>query len=93
MKLHVIALRDSAADAFGRPDFVPSIGAQLRGFADEVNRPDEKNMLYKHPEHFELFHLGYYDDATATFELFDKPKQIALATNLIVTNREGDPRG
>ena len=45
MKLIICSVRDSAADAFGRPYFVPSQGVALRAFTDEVNRENDDNPL------------------------------------------------
>ena len=72
MRYYVCAMRDSASDAFGVPMFMASLGQATRSFADEVNRSAENNMLNKHPEDFELFHIGYYDDQTATFEAVER---------------------
>lgn len=86
MKLEIIAVRDIKANCFGQPQFVPNIGAAIRAFGDEVNRADQNNPLYKHPEDFELFHLGWYGDGDAKFDLFDKPRQLAVATNFTTQN-------
>lgn len=81
MILFVVCIRDRAADVFGTPNFVTSLGSAIRGFADEVNRPAENNMLNKHPEDFDMFHLGSYDDSSAEFKC-GPPKQIAVGKDL-----------
>ena len=78
MKMVICSIRDSAADAFGRPFYVPSVGVAIRSFTDEVNRPSEDNQIYPHPEDFDLFELGEFDDTTGRFVLLDVPKQLAL---------------
>lgn len=83
MKLKIVVVRDSAADVFGQPNFVTSIGGAVRGFGDEVNNPREGNALHKHPGDFLLFCLGEYDDATAKFNLLDMPEQIARAIDFV----------
>lgn len=82
MRLVIVAIRDRAADVFGQPSFVPALGSAIRGFADEINRPDEKNTFWKHPEDFDMYELGSYDDAGATFELLEKPRQVAVGKDL-----------
>lgn len=74
MKYVVVVVRDSAAVVYGVPMFVGSIGAAIRSFSDEVQNPREGNMLNKHPEDFELYHLGDYDDAVAEFMTEGPPK-------------------
>lgn len=81
MQLHIIAVRDIKADVFGQPQFVASIGGAIRSFGDECQRKAEGNVMAAHPEDFELYQLGTYNDARASFELFDNPKQIAVGTN------------
>ena len=64
MRYKIVAIRDRAIDTFGVPVFVASTGAAIRSFSDEVNRKDDNNNLSKHPEDFDLFLLGEYDDQT-----------------------------
>lgn len=77
MKYYVIAVRDRAADVFGVPNFVVNIGAAIRGFSDEINRDVENNMFFKHPDDFDLYKLGEYNDATGLFDC-GVPQQIAV---------------
>lgn len=78
MRLAVLAIRDRAANAFDRPMFFTSLGAALRAFGDEINRVDLNNNLNKHPEDFDLYHLGEYDDENASFTMNAQPKQIGI---------------
>lgn len=67
MKYVVTVVRDSAAVVYGVPMFMGSKGQAIRSFSDEVQRDAADNMLFKHPEDFELYALGEYDDASAEF--------------------------
>lgn len=82
MKYFVVAVRDRAADVFGVPQFVASIGGAIRAFGDEVNREDLKNAFFMHPEDFDLYELGRYDDATGSFECLTVPKQVAIGKDM-----------
>lgn len=75
MKLVVCCVRDVRASTYGNPFFVPSVGAAERQFADEINRAAEDNLLYKHPEDFELYELGSYDASTCVFDIHERPLQ------------------
>jgi hypothetical protein len=55
MKLVIVSVKDTAAQAFGRPIFVPAVPVALRSFRDEVNRKDSKDDLSRHPDDFELY--------------------------------------
>lgn len=83
MILFVVAIRDRAAQVYGQPNFVTSIGGAIRGFADEINRPADNNMLSKHPEDFDMFHLGSYNDEIGEFQC-GTPKQIAIGKDLVI---------
>lgn len=82
MKLVMLAVRDSAANAFNRPFFVQTVGLGVRSFRDEVNRSESGNTMYEHPEDFELFELGTYDEDTAIFECLPQPRSVARASDM-----------
>lgn len=63
----VLAVFDSAVQAFGQPFFVPAIGAGVRSFVDEVNRAAPDNQLANHPEDFELHYVADFDDESGAF--------------------------
>ena len=65
-KLHMCAVRDSAVQAYMRPFVVPHKGGAVRGFMDEVRRPDSE--LNKHPEDYELWLVGAFDEDTGVVE-------------------------
>jgi hypothetical protein len=65
-KLFVVVVRDRALDIFGRPFFAPSLAMAERSFKDEVNSAE--SPMHNHPEDFDSYILGTYDEATATFE-------------------------
>lgn len=67
MKTVVTAVRDSAMNAFGQPQFVQATGVAVRGFRAEVNRADAANVLYTNPGDFELWHIADYDDVSGAF--------------------------
>lgn len=75
MKLQIICVRDSGADCFGQPQFVPSIGNATRAFGDQVNSKDS-GVLGTHPEDFILYHLGEFDDNSGEFDLLAQPRQL-----------------
>ena len=78
MKLNICSVKDRAADAFGRPMFVPSTGVAIRSVSDELNRADADNQLYNHPDDFDLYEFGVFDDNTGLFDLYDQPKLLSL---------------
>lgn len=74
----VCAVKDRAADAFGRPFFAQTQGVAIRSFMDEVSRAAEDNQLYQHPDDFDLFELGTYDDSIGMITMLPEPKLLML---------------
>lgn len=65
MKLIAFSVYDTATETFGRPFFVPHAGAATRSFLDELKNKD--SALGQHPNDYELFDCGSFDDQTGTF--------------------------
>lgn len=80
----IFSVKDRAADAFGRPLFVQSVGLAIRSFTDEVNRQAEDNQMYNHSDDFDLYELGTYDDNTGIIVCHDQPKQVAIGKQVKV---------
>jgi hypothetical protein len=80
----ICAVKDRAADAFGRPLFVPSVGLAIRSFADEVNRSDSENQMFNHSDDFDLYEIGSFDDNTGIIECHPQPKLLSLGKSVKV---------
>lgn len=83
MKLVVVAVRDRAAAVFAQPFFVPAVGIAIRSFGDQINLKEANNPMVAHPEDFDLFELGVYDDATGRFESLAEPRQISIGKDCV----------
>jgi len=70
---YVISVKDRAADVYNRPFFVPHRNVAIRDFTDEVNRDVADNQLSKHPDDFDLYLLGLFDDNAGCFITEDTP--------------------
>lgn len=81
MQQVILSVKDTAAQAFGRPMFLPTAAVGVRSFRDEVNRVDANNEMNKHPDDFELYELGIYDDSTGIIEVCT-PRLVARAKDL-----------
>jgi hypothetical protein len=86
MKLVLCSVKDRAADAFARPMFVPSTGVAIRSFSDEINRQAEDNQLYNHPDDFDLYEFGEFDDNNGQFNLYEQPKLLSLGKQVKIQN-------
>ena len=77
MQYKVFAIRDRATGLYAQPFYSASVAAAVRMFQDEVNRKDDNNQLFKHPEDFDLYMFGTFDDNLGTFEC-GQPAQVAV---------------
>lgn len=85
MKYVLCSVRDRAADTFGIPFSSASIGTAIRGFNDAINNTgDPSNTMAQHPEDFDLFHLGFFHDNHARFELLEHPLQVAIGKDVVL---------
>jgi len=82
MNLFVVSVKDRAADVFNRPFFVPHRNVAIRDFTDEVNRSAVDNQLNKHPDDFDLYLLGEFNDNTGEF-VMDTPQVLVRAKDVI----------
>lgn len=80
----ICAVKDRAADAFGRPLFVPSVGLAIRSFSDEVNRSDSENQMFNHSDDFDLYEIGSFDDNTGIIDCHAQPKLLSLGKSVKV---------
>lgn len=67
MILQIYAVKDSATDQFGSPMFLMAAGQATRSFVDQVNKQEQDNPLYMHPDDYSLYHLGEFDTNAGTF--------------------------
>jgi len=68
MKTKVMVIRDVKVEAYMQPFTAQSIGIAERSFQDAMNNPNKDTDISKHPEDFELYCIGTYDDAMAKVE-------------------------
>ena len=79
----VCAVFDSAIQAFGQPFFVAGVGAAIRSFTDEVNRPAQDNALANHPSDFELWCLGEFDDEKGEFLVGENRRMLVRGKDVV----------
>lgn len=91
MLLQIFSVYDSKIQAFTKPFFDHHVGAAVRAFEDEANKPD--SALHKFPEDFTLFHVGTWDDSECEFDLLKAPVSLGKALSYIQGSHELTPEG
>lgn len=81
MKMAIVSLRDRKVEAFGRPVFVHTEAAAIRSLGDEVNGGGGEDLA-KHPEDFDLYAIGVFDDESGIITAYEIPRHICAASDL-----------
>lgn len=84
MRLYIFAVRDRMADVFGSPFMQASKNMAIRTFSDSVNAVgDTGGLISKHPDDFDLYQLGTWDDNTGLYST-GQPEQIAIGKEVFI---------
>lgn len=78
----IFTVKDRAVDVFGTPFVQQSVQQAIRGFKDEANSDPDKSAIAKHPDDYDLYQIGEYDELDGTITP-GAPKLIARAKDLI----------
>jgi len=82
MKHNIYSIRDTCVDTYLLPMFFINSAAAVRSLGDVVNKPSEENQFYQHPEHYQLYHIGVFDDENGQIE-YNVPKFIIDCQSLV----------
>lgn len=77
------AVRDVCVDTFLLPMFFQNHAGAVRALGDAVNRPKEDNQFYQHPEHYQLYHIGHFEDDNGIFTPLSAPAFIVDCQSLV----------
>ena len=83
MKLELYTILDSKEEIYHQPHFLLNEQVALRQFGDMAN--DDTTKISKHPEDYTLWHLGSYEDSSATLTPLKTKKCLAHANELMIT--------
>jgi len=83
MKHGVYCVRDTCVAAFLVPMYFVNRAAATRAFGDAVNNPAKDNQFYQHPEHYQLYECGSFDDENGLFSLLPAPEFVVDAVSLV----------
>jgi len=81
MEKKIYSVFDIKGKVYTRPFFMNYHGEALREFGDAVQ--DEKTRFHAHPEDYQLFYLGEFDDVSGIFTSLPHPENLGSALNFI----------
>lgn len=73
-KYQMCSVLDMVAQQYGRPFFTVSDGTAIRSFADEILKGGPDSTLSTHPDDFQLFLIGTFDDDSCQIDLLASPQ-------------------
>lgn len=73
---NMYAIYDNKTEAFNAPFFAPTDGAAVRMIQDALADPN--TMLARHPQDFNLFHVGEWHSKTAQVIGLNAPRNMGL---------------
>lgn len=79
----VYTLRDRQSGLFGKPVFALALGLVVRELTDVVNSGRSEEPLVQHPEDFQLYCLGEFDDSKGLFQLLPLPDLVIDCASLV----------
>lgn len=82
---HIYALHDLKSEAFLPPWTAATQGLAFRSLADVVNgAPNPGDPVVTHPEDFELYRIGLFDEQTGAIVAVEKPVLVCSCADLKV---------
>lgn len=81
MQLKMFSIRDAKAEAFNNPFFKHTHGEAERDFHQACQ--DDKSMLNKYPEDYDLYFVGTYDTNTGQIVPLDTPQHMTKAISVL----------
>lgn len=81
MILKMFSVYDTKAQFFGNPFFDQMSASAIRSFGDAVNKNDPTNNWYLHPEDYQLFCIGEFNNLTGEVK-YQLPEALVMASAL-----------
>lgn len=79
----IYAIKDRAINGFNEPFVQPSEQHMLRLMRDEVNSDPSKSSIAKHPDDYDIYQLGEYDQESGNITAYQAPAMIARCKDLL----------
>lgn len=83
MRHGIYVIRDTCIESFMVPMFFQNNAAAVRALGDAVNKPKEDNQFYQHPEHYQLYRTGEFDDENGILLPLPAPEFIVDCQSLV----------
>lgn len=79
MKYQMLSIRDTKADYYNQVITMKTIDEAVRALGELVT--DQRSMIARHPEDYDLYHLGQFDDQTGELIPLSSPVHVMKAAH------------
>lgn len=79
----IFAIKDRAVNNYGETLTMPSEQHAIRWFKDLVNAKGTQSLIANHPDDYDLYRIGAYEDEKGRILPLDTPELVARAKDLI----------
>lgn len=79
----IMAVKDRALDAYNLPFTMVTIAQAVRSFTDEINSDVGRSAVAQHPDDYDLYVIGKYNEQDGSIEAIQPPELVVRGKDLI----------
>lgn len=64
----IVTVKDRALDTYNNPFTTSTTAQAVRTFADEINSDPNRSAVALHPDDYDLYIVGYYDEQSGQIQ-------------------------
>lgn len=79
----IFTVKDRALDVYNLPFTQSSVAQAVRGFTDEINSDPDRSGVAKHPDDYDLYIIGHYDEITGLLIPLERIELVVRGKDMI----------
>lgn len=79
----ILVVKDRALNVYNLPFTQQTVAQAVRGFTDEVNSDPTRSGVAQHPDDYDLYLIGQYDEQTANIKPLDMIELVVRGKDLV----------
>lgn len=79
----ILTVKDRALDIYNLPFAQTTTAQAVRGFTDEINSDPTRSAVANHPDDYDLYIIGHYDEQAGTVLPLKAPELVVRGKDLI----------
>lgn len=82
-RMPMVCTKDRALDVYASPFAARTTADAVRSFTDEVNSDPTRSAVARHPDDYDLYIIGHYEQETGTLHPMAAPELVVRGKDLI----------